>query len=217
MRAVVYRGRASRPAGCAEAVGALLERHGLQVRFVGRRQLTPEVLASADVYAQPGGGTLAAGWRHLRGRRSVIRDYVAGGGRYLGFCLGGYLAGATPGFALLPGDTDRYAGSPGAATDDTGDLVLPVSWRGRPRRVFFQDGPLFLLDPGVVAGADVEILAHYPEGGVAALACPFGAGRVAVAGPHPEAGPDWFTDAGLPVPDPLPTDLGHDLIDEVLA
>ncbi|OLM18466.1 MULTISPECIES: BPL-N domain-containing protein [unclassified Pseudonocardia] len=213
--ALVYRGRASVP-GCPESVAALLasSRHGFDVRFVGRREdlpLTAETLAGAALYAQPGGGTLDAAWRRMRSARGPVRGFVAGGGRYLGFCLGGYLAGATPGFGLLPGDTDRWIGRPGATVGHDGDAVVRVDWRGRDRALYFQDGPRFLLD----ADAGGTVLARYPDHEVAAAVTPFGAGRVGVVGPHPEAGPDWFDDAGLPRTDAR--DLGLQLIDEVMA
>lgn len=213
--ALVYRGPASEPAGCAEAVAELLEssRYGFDVRHVGPREalpLTADTLAAAAVYAQPGGGTLRAGWRAMRRDRDAVRDYVGGGGRYLGFCLGGYLAGATPGFGLLPGDTDRWIDSDGASVTHDGDAVVRVDWQGRERELFFQDGPRFLLDDGAA-----RVLARYSNRAVAAAVMPFGAGRVGVVGPHPEAGPEWFSDAGLPRTDAR--DLGHRLIDEVMA
>ncbi|MBX6382332.1 MAG: hypothetical protein IRZ07_05050 [Microbispora sp.] len=213
--ALVYRGPASIP-GCSEAVAALLEasRWGFDVRYTGPHEelpLSAETLAGAAVYAQPGGGDLDHGYRHLRRHRGLLRDYVAGGGRYLGFCLGGYLAGATPGFALLPGDTDQYIATPGATVDSEEDTLVDVRWRGRDRTVFFQDGPCFLLDPGSTA----SVLATYPNGAVAALVTPYGAGRVAVVGPHPEATDDWFIDAGLPVR--RAQDLGLDLVDAAMA
>ncbi|GGO00969.1 hypothetical protein GCM10010116_01630 [Microbispora rosea subsp. aerata] len=213
--ALVYRGPASIP-GCSEAVAGLLKasRWGFDVRYTGPREdvpLSAEALAGAAVYAQPGGGDLDRGYRHLKRHRGMLRDYVAGGGRYLGFCLGGYLAGATPGFALLPGDTDQYIATPGATVDDEDDTLVDVRWRGRDRTLFFQDGPCFLLDPE----NEATVLATYPNGAVAALVVPYGAGRVAVVGPHPEATDDWFTDARLPVRQAR--DLGLDLVDAVMT
>ena len=214
--ALVYRGPAARPAACSEAVAALLasSRHAFDVRYVGPRDdlpLTAETLAAAAVYAQPGGGTLAHGYARMRRHRKAIRHYVRGGGRYLGFCLGGYLAGATPGFDLLPGDTDRWIDRPGASVRHDGDDLVRLSWRGRDRTVFFQDGPHFVLDPHRHA----DVLGRYPDGAVAAVVTAFGAGRVGVVGPHPEAGPDWFADAGLPAVDA--GDLGRQLIEEVMV
>lgn len=214
--ALVYRGPASSP-GCPEAVAALLEssRWGFQVRYVGPDEDTPlssRALAGAVLYAQPGGGTLARGYRHVRRHRPALRQFVHSGGRYLGFCLGGYLAGATPGFALLPGDTDQYVGSAAATVDSTDDTLVQVLWRGRQRTLYFQDGPYFWVRPD----AGTTVVATYPNGTIAALISGFGSGRVGVVGPHPEATEDWYTDAGLAVADRLGTDLGLDLVDAVM-
>jgi hypothetical protein len=213
--ALVYRGPASTE-GCPEAVAALLASGpgGLDVRYVGPAgdlPLCPEVLRTAVVYAQPGGDALVPAYRRLRTDRGAIRAFVAWGGSYLGFCLGGYLAGATPGFELLPGDTDRYIDSDGATVDHDRSTVVEVRWGERHRAMFFQDGPVFVLgDDGATT-----VLARYPNGTVAAAVAPFGRGRVGVVGPHPEATDGWFIDAGLPVHDAR--DLARDLVDAVLG
>ena len=217
--ALVYRGRAARPEECSEAVAALLRSssRGFDVRYVGPREelaLTPAVLARAVLYAQPGGGELKPAYRRMRRYETAIREFVADGGRYLGFCLGGYLAGATPGFGLLPGDTDQYIATRGATIASTGDTLVQVRWRGRRRQLYFQDGPTFVVEPGAMG---VTVLARYPNGENAALVAAFGAGAVGVVGPHPEATPDWYRDTGLVKPDGLDTDLGHDLIEAVMS
>lgn len=214
--ALVYRGPAARPTACSDAVVSLLRSSsfGFDVRYVGPHSelpLNPRTLAGAALYAQPGGGELSPAYRRMRKHRSAIRDYVAGGGHYLGFCLGGYLAGATPGFGLLPGDTDQYVGSRGATIRTTDDTVVEVLWRGRPRRMFFQDGPIFLLDPD----ARTTVLARYRNNEIAALVTSFGDGRVGVVGPHPEATVDWYADCGLPHEHNF--DLGNDLIETVMT
>jgi hypothetical protein len=214
--ALVYRGPASIP-GCPEAAAALLEssRWGFDVRYVGPDEdlpLSPRALTGATVYAQPGGGTLDDGYRHVRHIRAAIRQFVHSGGRYLGFCLGGYLAGATPGFALLPGDTDQYIASTAATVGSEDDTLVQVCWRGRPRTLYFQDGPYFW----VRRDADVTVVATYPNGTIAALVTGFGAGRVGVVGPHPEATGDWYADAGLVATGNLGADLGLDLVDAVM-
>jgi glutamine amidotransferase-like uncharacterized protein len=216
--ALVYRGPASEP-GCPEAVADLLRhsRWDLDVRYVGPREsvsLSRHTLSRCLVYCQPGGGELDRAYRKLRHDAPVIRDYVASGGRYLGFCLGGYLAGETPGFGLLPGDTDQYISSSGATTATDGDTVVQVLWGGRRRMVFFQDGPWFDLDPG---RGPADVLAVYDNGLPAAVVAPYGRGAVGVVGPHPEATPDWFTDSGLRPPAQLALDLGLELVDRVMA
>jgi hypothetical protein len=216
--ALVYRGPASTQ-GCPEAVAGALSRSrwDLDVRYVGPDEELPlgaDALGRAVLYAQPGGGTLGRAYRKLRRSAPDVRDFVASGGRYLGFCLGGYLAGETPGFGLLPGDTDRWISSPGADVRHADDAVVTVTWGGRPRRVFVQDSPWFDLDPG---RGPAEVVATFSNGLPAAVVAPFGRGAVGVVGPHPEATPDWFLDSGLPVPADLQADLTQDLIDRVLA
>lgn len=214
--ALVYKGPAARPTACSDAVVSLLRSSplGFDVRHVGpygELPLNAKTLASAAIYAQPGGGELTPAYRRMRKHRSTIRDYVALGGNYLGFCLGGYLAGATPGFGLLTGDTDQYIASKGATTGTMDDTLVEVLWRGRPRRMFFQDGPVFLLD----SDAGTTVLARYHNNEIAALVAPFGEGRVAVVGPHPEATVDWYADCGLPEEPNF--DLGLDLIETVMT
>ncbi len=206
--ALVYRGPASSP-GCAEDVAAVLDRAGLEPRYVGPRErlrLTPQTLAGAALYAHPGGPDLDVSWRHMAPHRKTIRHYVRDGGNYLGFCLGGYLAGSDPGFDLLPGDTDQYIGTKGASVCHDGDDVVTVSWKGQQRDLYFQDGPYF-----DVKRSRVQVLARYDNDRIAAMTCRFGEGRVAVVGPHPEATPSWFTDVGLTPVAPA-TDLALDLV-----
>lgn len=215
-RAVVHRSQDREGRLCADAIAEVLQ--GSWRRFdvafagpAGTHPLSEELLATADLYVQPGGGTLHRAYRRLRPDRAIVRAYVGAGGRYLGICLGGYLAGATPGFDLLPGDTDRYIDLPDAEVRHDGESVIPVVWRGAERLVYFQDGPHFVVDED-----DVEVVARYRNGVIAALVAPFGSGRVAVCGPHPEASPDWFED--LPVGPSLPrcTDLIEDLMGSLL-
>jgi glutamine amidotransferase-like uncharacterized protein len=191
-------------------------RWDLDVRYVGPGEavrLSSDVLLRTVVYAQPGGGELERAYRKLRRDAQAIRDFVSSGGRYLGFCLGGYLAGETPGFGLLPGDTDQYIASAGAATRTDADTVVRVLWGDERRDVFFQDGPWFDLDR---RRGPAEVLAVYDNGLPAAVVAPYGRGAVGVVGPHPEATPDWFTDSGLPTPARLALDLGLELVDRVM-
>jgi hypothetical protein len=215
--ALVYRGPAS-CAGCSEAVAALLRGAptGFRTAFCGPGEdvkLSATTLAGATVYAQPGGGEVHQAWRRMRGYADDLRSFVHGGGNYLGFCLGAYLAGADPGFGLLSGvGVVAYISSAGARVRDDGDTVIGVDWRGRRRHLYFQDGALFRP----AAGASATVLATYDTGGAAAVVTGYGAGRVGVVGPHPEAGPSWYADAGLSNPDGIRYDLGHDLIESTL-
>ncbi|MFD2420854.1 BPL-N domain-containing protein [Amycolatopsis pigmentata] len=211
--ALVYRGPAS-TSGCPEAVATLLRStpSRFRVEFCGPHEnvrLSRESLAKAVVYAQPGGGELKPAWRHMREYATDIQDWVRAGGNYLGFCLGGYLAGAGPGFGLLPGGTDQYISTPDASVTDDDDTVIGVRWRQNPVRMYFQDGPLFRLDPRGPA----TVLATYDTGQPAAVVAPCGSGRIGVVGPHPEADTTWFTTARLDASGNLHPELGYDLIE----
>jgi hypothetical protein len=215
--ALVYRGKAS-CAGCSETVATLLQNNPatpFRTAFCGPKEtvpLTQAALATATVYAQPGGGTLDDGWRQMRAYADVITGFVRNGGHYLGFCLGGYLAGATPGFKLLPGDTAQYVSTPDADTRTTRDTVIEVTWRDQQRHMFFQDGPAFVLNPGAAA----TVLARYSNGSIAALVTPYGKGQVGVVGPHPEATSSWYSDVRRPNPDGIRPDLGYDLVQSTI-
>ena len=209
--AVVYAGPASLP-GCPEAAAGALasSSFAFEIEFAGRRDLARLLAARPALYCQPGGGELRPAWRRLRRDAEAIRAYVRSGGRYLGFCLGGYLAGDDPGFGLLAGPVDSYLAAPGAEVAGPQSTIVEVDWAGTPRRLYFQDGCFFTPGPGT------EVVARYRTGLAAAVVAAFGAGRVAVCGPHPEATDDWFRDEDLP-PLARPTlDLAHDLNDRVM-
>lgn len=201
--AVVYRGPATLP-GCPEAAAAALASspYRFRIEFTERpRDLRRDVL-----YCQPGGATLRQAWRRLRRDADVVRHHVRSGGRYLGFCLGGYLAGDDPGFALLQGATNSYVGAAGGEVRDEKPRVIDVNWSGQHRAIYFQDGGYF------TAGPSTEVVGRYANGLPAAVIDSYGTGWVAVVGPHPEATDDWFRDDDLP-PVARPTlDLAHDLI-----
>jgi len=217
--ALVYRGPAGCP-GCSEAVAELL--HSSQWRFdvqyVGpneRLKLSAATLQDATLYAQPGGsGELSQAYRQLKQHAHEIRSFVASGGQYLGICMGGYLAGRAPGFQLLPGDTDQFIASRGASVRTEADTIVNVYWRGQLRSMYFQDGPYFRLDQGATG---VIVLATYTNGKIAALVAPYGKGKVAVSGPHPEATGAWYETSHLVNPEGVNADLGRDLLDSLIT
>ncbi|CAF3952391.1 unnamed protein product [Rotaria magnacalcarata] len=185
--ALIYRGPATCH-GCSETIADRL-RSKYQIIYVGPKEqldVNKDTLSMAQLYVQPGGGDLDETWPHVRRYASPLRDYVRNGGRYLGTCLGAYLAGTLPGFDLLPGkgQTDQYITSKGAVITSEIDTVVPLYWRGILRHVYFQDGTRLMIDR---TAAPAEILAVYTNGEIAAAVQNNGKGRVGMVGPHPEA------------------------------
>jgi hypothetical protein len=216
--ALVYRGPAT-DADCADAVAGMLRGAGcgLDVRFTGPGEPMPlsrESLSRAKLYAQPGGGGLLDGYQQMKAYRRLIRTYVDGGGRYLGVCLGAYLAGSDPGFDLLPVSVDQYITSPGASVRAEDDTVVRVTWRGRSRFLFFQDGPVFRQAD---SPDGVDVFATYSNGLAAALLARRGAGRVGVVGPHVEATQEWYDAYDLSIPDGVHPELGFDFVQRLIS
>ena len=219
--ALVYRGPAGCD-GCSEAVAAALQSSSkhFDVTYVGPHDtaLDDALLSKAMVYAQPGGdGTVESAFAFVAADSARIRAFVEAGGRYLGFCMGGYFAGAMPGFQILPGDTDGFISSKGASVTSDADTLVDVIWRGKKRSLYFQDGPYFILGSGATGATGVTVLATYASNGLpAAVVAPFGMGKAGVVGPHPEAPQDWYDAYGLHDPDGLDVDLAHDLIETTM-
>lgn len=169
-----------------------------------------------------------------------MRDFVANGGRYLGFCLGGFLAGDDPGFGLLPkGDKAvREIKQNGAQVRNTSDTVIQVDWKFSTgekqcdtedgRWLYFQDGVALKL----AKNSPAEVLGRYSKNGdVAATLSAYGKGWVAITGPHPEADQSWCKseiwrvdqisqkltpptddDAEIENPEGVRTDIGMDFV-----
>ncbi|KAH8705389.1 hypothetical protein BGW36DRAFT_393017 [Talaromyces proteolyticus] len=229
-KALVYRGPAA-CSGCAESVADLLKSSGSKfvVDFAGPNEkidITTESLQGIDLFAQPGGGDLAPAWEATKKYKDVIRNYVAEGGRYAGFCVGAYLAGPDQGFDLLPSGSSvaREVDQPGSQVPDERDTVIQVDWtfqtgseKGQKqdgRWVYFQDGAVVKLAadaPGVVLGT------YSSNGNVASSVTPFEKGWVGLVGPHPEADQSWYDLVNVTNPDGIKFDIGHDFVDSIMA
>lgn len=203
-----------------EAVAVLLRGcgHGFDVRTAGpagERSLREALADPATVlFAYPGGsGDDEAAFRRLRRDKGTVRRFVRGGGRYLGMCMGAFLA--ERGFLnLLDGRVDEYWSRKGATVRSPDPALVTVSWRGRERTLYFQDGGAIV--PKRNARDHTLVLATYEDGPIAAAVTRFGDGAVGLVGPHPEAPRSWFDDNALAYPGDA-SDLGRDLVDSLMT
>lgn len=230
-RALVYRG----PAGdgdLSKAVAQLLESspQNFEVQYAGPKEtvdITRETLSSVDLYAQPGGPDLEYAWAQTKSYAPAIREFVSRGGRYLGFCLGAYLAGHSPGFGLLPrgADTDSECDQKGAQVKHDKDTIIQVDWNFstgpnagqilQDQWVFFQEGAVM---KGFTDSDESIVLARYSKSGrVASSLNKFGEGWVGLIGPHPEATEDWFSSYSINSPHGLRFEIGYDLIEATMT
>jgi glutamine amidotransferase-like uncharacterized protein len=216
--ALIYKGPGTCE-DCAEPPALALLDAGWTVEFVSPKDLTPENLSRAALYVQPGGedNTESTVQAMTPAQLESLRAYVRGGGRYLGVCAGGYLAGLwaddakkIPGYRLVDLDVDPEVSSSTAR-------VLSVIWRGKTYPFYYQFGPYFDFSKSALKDR-AEIVARFADTGhVAAAIVPFGKGRVGLMGPHPEATPEWFADDHLPAPKASNWPLLYDFVDQLMA
>jgi phosphoribosylformylglycinamidine (FGAM) synthase-like amidotransferase family enzyme len=192
--ALIYNGPASAE-DCPEAAAAIAKSAGLKVRFVSVPADIPSLLDHAAVFIIGGTeddmGPLVKAF--MPRVTNSIKSYLRKGGRYLGICGGGFMASTgwhegsehMQGLGIVPAST-------GVFQDGFEAKILPVSWNGETRAMFFKAGPGFHLTKTPEA---VYIVATYSDGSIAALMSTYGKGRVAVCGPHPEARESWKDDA----------------------
>jgi len=185
--ALVYKGQGTCNDGCAKAAAQVARRAGFKVKYIGLSNMTSEALAAADLWVQPGGDAIELAMTYGPAKLALLRDYIARGGKYLGFCAGAFLTDSTvddaetvPGLGLFPGTTFDYFPSSEA-------MILPLDWHGAPRDIYYQEGPAFRLESAFVG----EVVARYASGAPATIQFPYGRGKVSIAGPHPEAPEDW--------------------------
>jgi len=213
LKALVWRQDKVVSTGCPESLAAMLQDtpgYDISITYVGPDQdiqLTDDLLNSADIFAYPGGPDVDDAWEYLKSHAQAIRDFVSNGGRYIGMCLGAYLAGAGTDFAsgeafnLLPGnaETQEETDQDGAqVTEPDKDTIVAVdyTWGSgskaghteKNRNMYFQDGTTIDMPQQCSA----KVLGRYSSNGdIAISVSPYGKGFVGVSGVHLEADQAW--------------------------
>lgn len=192
--ALVYAGTGVCAEDCAAAAAESARLAGLTPRLVYNKSLpesaTPEQIEAfyknAVVWIEPGGYARNSWEGMTQALRTTLKEFIRGGGGYVGFCAGAFMATAkiggtgASGLGIFPGNTYPYNGS----------TTVTVDWQGTQQKLYWEGGPYFYnLD------STVEVTGLYKNGSVAAARTQFGAGRVYLSGPHPEAPDWWFTSA----------------------
>ena len=206
--ALIYDGPGTCAEGCARAVERPAKTAGLDVRFVQPAEINASLLSQAALWIQPGGDAITVATILSDFQKRELREFVSNGGGYVGFCAGAFFADhkvddalTIDGLGLIPGEANDYHVDPRLQ-------ILPIQWHGKTRHIYFEDGPYFVMntnDPSHMVGS-------YPNGALASVSFPYGRGRVALSGPHPEAPSDWKKKAHLYDPDGSDVDLAIQMI-----
>lgn len=221
-QALVYRSDATCD-GCPEAVCYLLQssKYNFNVTYVGPAEdveLSAGALDGAKLFAYPGGpgkSTICVtesgetypriidvhdSYEEIKDVANAVRDFIQGGGRYLGFCLGAFLAGTSPGLNILPEgiDTDSEIEQDGAQVKDSRNTKIQVNWRfsqgpnagktSKEKWIFFQEG---VVITGMDASSNSILGTYSSNGNVSASLTPYGDGWVGLTGAHVEAPKSW--------------------------
>ncbi|STR45316.1 glutamine amidotransferase-like uncharacterized protein [Iodobacter fluviatilis] len=185
--------------GCPEAISSLLTKAGFNTQYIKPGQLTKKNFKKTAMYVQPGGSDDASEVINALSKNEIknLKSYVFNGGKYLGICSGGYLAGrhivdkeTIKSFSLLPTTVDEEQ-------EDPDSKIERIKWKNKKRSVYFQSGPAFNLKH--LPNADIWAI-YTKTGNGAALINKYGHGKVGVIGPHLEATEDWFDDSDLESP-----------------
>jgi glutamine amidotransferase-like uncharacterized protein len=216
--------------GCDTDLGKRLTAAGFDVRIVHPGQITDALLAKAKVFVMPGGGEETVVKDMLKpGEVERIKKFVENGGSYLGICLGGFIAAprisndknyekyqgldlfqghihAHSPIVQLKGESYEHAVKRAKAA-----RLETITWQGKPRLMYFQDGPEFeLADP-----KKAEIWAYYDDHKIAAFQTNLGKGRVGLIGTHPEADDSWYQEEKPKLP--TPANLSFDALDDFIT
>lgn len=119
--------------------------------------------------------------RIINDKSNIIRNYVNGGGKYLGICMGAYWASKHY-FDLL-GNTKvvQYIRRPKADVRRSYQTTLNVKWKRKDTEMFFFDGCAFV-------GDKFKTIARYSNGDAMAII----QNNVGVIGCHPESRETWY-------------------------
>jgi glutamine amidotransferase-like uncharacterized protein len=165
---------------------------GFDVRRVDRKHWADSLLDEATLWIQPGGQSLQAARAMGPELMQKVQQFVAHGGGYVGFCAGGFIStgqiGDHPhtGLGIVPGATTDHI--------DNGrkdHLIEPIRTLDGERWVYFAGGPQFIVSPKELEAVQGRVTSWSQSGQILSLEARFGAGRVAVAGFHPEASTLW--------------------------
>lgn len=203
VRVAIYDHLAGKSKGSVNLVQFLTPANGFTSTIVSPQDLRDGVLKDYDVLIVPGGSGSKQAERIEPSGRENIRNFVKGGGGFVGICAGSYLASSdyTWSLNLLNAKVlDRKHWARG-----TGPVQLKMTDSGKDAlhqadevEVYYGQGPLLAPDDEKDLPKYEELATYASEvtkegvpGGVmvgttAIARAPFGDGRVICFSPHPE-------------------------------
>ena len=153
-------------------------------KIFSKNKLEYDFFDNVDMIAVPGGIGDSDTFRQLfknNGKR--VKDFIHGGGRYLGICMGAYWAGSYYLNVLDDVDAVQYIKQPGTDTRRPHAKNLPITWKDERMNMFFYDGCALVGNRH-----KFKTIATYANGDPMAIYQK----RIGLIGCHPESEPFWY-------------------------
>jgi len=166
---------------CCNGMMEALEDHYKFVLF-SKKTIHEVNFASIDLVAFPGGtGDADLFHRIVNKKSSIIQQYIADGGKYLGICMGAYWAGKHYFDLLNDVNVVQYINRPKADVRRSFQTTTEVTWKRKKTEMFFFDGCAFV-------GDKFRTIARYSNGDPMAIIQK----NVGLIGCHPESRETWY-------------------------
>jgi len=153
-------------------------------KIFSRNSLEENFFDNVDMIAVPGGiGDAESFDKVFKYNGNRVKQFIHGGGRYLGICMGAYWAGSRY-FDILDGvDAVQYIRRPGADIRRSYGTTAPVTWNNQAEDMYFYDGCALIGDE-----TKFDTVARYANGDPMAII----QGRIGIIGCHPESQEYWY-------------------------
>jgi glutamine amidotransferase-like uncharacterized protein len=168
---------------CVDGLVAALYPH-YNVKLFDETEFKRETFEGVDLVVFGGGiGDADAYYDFIKRREgNIVAEFVEGGGRYLGICMGAYWAGFHYFDILSDIAPHQYIKRPNADIRRPYATTAQIDWMGIPQKMFFYDGPTF------EGKGKASVIAKYANGDPMAII----QGRVGLIGCHPESEKHWY-------------------------
>ncbi len=189
--ALVWAGPGACRPGCVKGAAKVASRAGFEVQYIYPGLKDFSVFQEAKLWVQPGGHSVTAAQSMGPAMLERVREFVAEGGGYVGFCAGAFLStpliGTTEenGYGLIPGETELLI------QEGNDHKMLKVATPKGDEWMYYAGGPFFKISEESLKAVNGEIIGRYPDGKIAAIQAHYGKGKVAVSGFHPESSFIW--------------------------
>ena len=175
---------------CAEAVQKVLKTKYSNVFIISHDDCTSETFATLDCIVFPGGEKDVDNFDTLiKDKSRLVRNFVGAGGKYLGICMGAYIAGPMYFNILGATSAEQYVKEADSEITTEKETIADIYIANKPYSVYFYDGPVFKKYL-----RNKNILARYKNKQAACIIKQYKQGKVLCVGPHLESEKNWYTD-----------------------